>query len=203
VLVIVGLGCALGVVLGHALGQWFTTLYAQVFIFPQWHHRLRGDVLLLTLGLSLATGLLATAQAIRASVALPPAEAMRPPAPGRYRRTWLEGTGLAAWLSPGQRMVLRHMQRHPWRSTLGMLGVAASVAIVVSGSFWRDSIDQMLETQFRRVLRGDVSLALAEATPATVASEVLRLPGVTVVETSRSVGVRLVHGHRHWRGNLQ
>jgi putative ABC transport system permease protein len=203
VLVIVGLGCALGVVLGHALGQWFTTLYAQVFIFPQWHHRLRGDVLLLTLGLSLATGLLATAQAIRASVTLPPAEAMRPPAPGRYRRTWLEGTGLAAWLSPGQRMVLRHMQRHPWRSTLGMLGVAASVAIVVSGSFWRDSIDQMLETQFRRVLRGDVSLALAEATPATVASEVLRLPGVTAVEASRSVGVRLVHGHRHWRGNLQ
>ncbi len=203
VLVIVGLGCALGVVLGHALGQWFTTLYAQVFIFPQWHHRLRADVLLLTLGLSLATGLLATAQAIRASVTLPPAEAMRPPAPGRYRRTWLEGTGLAAWLSPGQRMVLRHMQRHPWRSTLGMLGVAASVAIVVSGSFWRDSIDQMLETQFRRVLRGDVSLMLAEATPVTVASEVLRLPGVTAVEASRSVGVRLVHGHRHWRGSLQ
>jgi len=203
VLVIVGLGCALGVVLGHALGQWFTTLYAQVFIFPQWHHRLRGDVLLLTLGLSLATGLLATAQAIRAGVTLPPAEAMRPPAPGRYRRTWLEGAGLAGWLSPGQRMVLRHMQRHPWRSTLSMLGVAASVAIVVSGSFWRDSIDQMLETQFRRVLRGDVSLVLAEATPALVASEVLRLPGVTAVEASRSVGVRLVHAHRHWRGNLQ
>ncbi len=203
VLVIVGLGCTLGVLLGHALGQWFTTLYKQVFIFAQLHHRLRADTLLLTLALSLATGLLATAQAIRASVTLPPAEAMRPPAPGVYRRTWLEGTALSAWLSPGHRMVLRHMQRHPWRSVLTVLGVAASVAIVISGSFWRDSIDLMLQTQFRQVLRGDVSLVLAEATSAQVSSEALRLPGVTAVEVSRSVSVRLVHGHRHWRGILQ
>ncbi|MEY4976286.1 MAG: hypothetical protein RIQ97_1481 [Pseudomonadota bacterium] len=203
VLFIVGLGCTLGVLLGDALGQWFTTLYTQVFIFPELHHRLRGDTLLLTLGLSLATGLLATAQAIRASVTLPPAEAMRPPSPGHYRRSWLEATAVSAWLGPGQRMVLRHMQRHPWRSTLTVLGVAASVAIVISGSFWRDSIDLMLDTQFRQVLRGDVSLVLAEATPAQVASEALRLPGVTAVEVSRSVGVRLVNGHRHWRGNLQ
>lgn len=203
VLVIVGLGCTLGVVLGDALGQWFTTLYKQVFIFPQLNHRLRGDTLLLTLGLSLTTGLLATAQAIRASVTLPPAEAMRPPAPGIYRRSWLEGTALSAWLSPGNRMVLRHMQRHPWRSTLTVLGVAASVAIVISGSFWRDSIDLMLQTQFQQVLRGDVSLMLVEATSAQVRSEALRLPGVSAVEASRSVGVRLVHGHRYWRGNLQ
>ncbi|MFM8865645.1 MAG: ABC transporter permease [Limnohabitans sp.] len=203
VLAIIGLGCALGVLLGHALGQWFTTLYAQVFMFAQWHHRLRGDVLLFTLGLCLATGLLATAQAIRASVRLPPAEAMRPPAPGRYHRTWLEGTGLATWLSPGQRMVLRQLQRHPWRSTLGMLGVAASVAIVVSGSFWRDSIDLMLQNQFRQVLRGDVSLVLQQATTAQVATEALRLPGVSAVQASRSVAVQLRNGHRHWRGSLQ
>ena len=203
VLVIVGLGCALGVALGDALGQWFSTLYVQVFTFPQLQHRLRGDVLAVALGLSVGMGLLATAQAIRASVLLPPAEAMRPPAPGLYRRSWLEGTALAAWLNPGQRMVLRHMQRHPWRSLLTVLGVASSVAIVISGSFWRDSIDLLLNTQFRQVLQGDVVLALVEATPAQVASEALRLPGVTAVEASRSVGVRLVNGHRHWRGNLQ
>lgn len=203
VLVIVGLGCALGVPLGDALGRWFSTLYTEVFTFPQLQHRLRPDSLLLTLGLSLATGLLATAQAIRASVRLPPAEAMRPPAPGRYRRTWLEGTRLSAWLNPGHRMVLRHMQRHPWRSTLTVFGVAASVAIVISGSFWRDSIDLLLETQFRQVMRGDVSLVLVEAAPAQVGAQLLRLPGVTAVEASRSVGVRLVNGHRHWRGNLQ
>ena len=203
VLVIVGLGCLLGVVLGDALGRWFSTLYTQVFTFPVLHHRLRGDVLAVALGLSVAVGLLATAQAIRASVLLPPAEAMRPPAPGHYRRSWLEGTALAAWLSPGQRMVLRHMQRHPWRSALTIAGLSASVAIVISGSFWRDSIDLLLSTQFRQVLRGDVVLALMEATPAPVATDALRLPGVTAVEASRSIGVRLVHGHRHWRGNLQ
>ena len=203
VLVIVGLGCALGVVLGNALGQWFSTLYTQVFTFPQLQHRLRGDVLAVAVGLSVAVGLLATAQAIRASVLLPPAEAMRPPAPARYHRTWLEGTRLNTWLSPGQRMVLRHMQRHPWRSVLTVAGLASSVAIVISGSFWRDSIDLMLNTQFRQVLRGDVVLMLVEATPAQVASQAMRLPGVSAVEASRNVGVRLVNGHRHWRGNLQ
>ena len=201
--VIVGLGCVLGVALGDALGQWFTTLYAEVFAFPQLQHRLRGDALAVAVGLSVVVGLLATAQAIRASVLLPPAEAMRPPAPARYRRSWLEDTGLTGSFSPGQRMVLRHMQRHPWRSTLTVMGLAASVAIVISGSFWRDSIDLMLHTQFRQVLRGDVVLALVEATPAQVASQAMRLPGVTAVEASRSVGVRLVHGHRHWRGQLQ
>lgn len=201
--VIVGLGCVLGVALGDALGRWFSTLYAPVFAFPQLQHRLRGDVLAVALGLSVSMGLLATAQAIRASVRLPPAEAMRPPAPAHYRRTWLEGGSLTGWLSPGQRMVLRHMQRHPWRSLLTVWGLTASVAIVISGSFWRDSIDLMLDTQFRQVLRGDVVLALAEATPTQVASQAMRLPGVTAVEVSRSVGVRLVHGHRHWRGNLQ
>ena len=64
-LVIVGLGCALGVPLGDALGRWFSTLYTQVFTFPQLQHRLRGDVLAVALGLSVAVGLLATAQAIR------------------------------------------------------------------------------------------------------------------------------------------
>ena len=203
VLVIVGLGCALGVALGDALGQWFSTLYVQVFTFPQLHHRLRGDVLLVAVGLSVAMGLLATAQAIRASVTLAPAEAMRPPSPGRYRRSWLEGSALSRWLSPGHRMVLRHMQRHPWRSLLTVLGVASSVAIVISGSFWRDSIDLLLHTQFQQVLRGDVVLAMTEATPAQVTSEALRLPGVTAVEASRNIGVRLVNGHHHWRGNLQ
>ncbi len=203
VLIIVGLGCALGVLLGAVLGRWFTTLYTQVFIFPALHHRLRGDVLLATLGVSVLLGTLATAQAIRAAVLLPPAEAMRPPAPGRYRPSWLDGTSLGHRLSPGQRMVLRHMQRHPWRSALTVMGLAASVAIVICGSFWRDSIDMMLSTQFRQVLRGDVVLMLVEATPGQVISEARRLPGVTAVEASRSIGVRLVKGHRHWRGTLQ
>ena len=55
-----------------------------------------------------------------------------------------------------------------------------------------------------QVLRGDVNIVLAEARPAApVRSALLRLPGVVAVQASRSVGVRLVHGHRHWRGSLQ
>jgi len=203
VLAIVGLGALLGLALGDVLGRWFASLYGEVFIFPALTPRLRADVLAAALGLSLAVGLLATAHAIWTCVRLPPAEAMRPPAPATYHRSLLEHAALASRLSPGQRMVLRHLQRHPWCNLLTVLGLAASVAIVISGSFWRDSIDQMIDNQFRQVLRGDVVLMLGEARTALTASEVLRLPGVIAVEGARQAEVRLVNGRRQWRGHLQ
>ena len=115
----------------------------------------------------------------------------------------VERWGLQDRLTPATRMVLRHMQRRPLRVALTVTGMAASMAVVISGSFWRDSIDRMLKVQFGQVLRADVSLGLVEVTPASVTREAARLPHVTAVEAARSIGVRLVHGHHAWRGALQ
>jgi putative ABC transport system permease protein len=136
-------------------------------------------------------------------VRLPPAEAMRPPAPGVYRPMLIERLGIQQWFSPAVRMVLRTMERRLLRTSLTVFGIAVAMAIVITGAFWRDSIAVLLDTQFHQVLRGDVSIGLLEATPARVGHSLAKLPHVTAVELMRSAPVRLVHGHRSWRGTLQ
>jgi putative ABC transport system permease protein len=74
---------------------------------------------------------------------------------------------------------------------------------VITGAFWGDSIDVLMGTQFNRVLRGEVTLGLVEATPARVLHEVARLPHVNAVEGARTVSARLVHANHTWRGTLQ
>ncbi len=203
VMLIVTLGMLIGVGLGAWLGHWFMGLYAEVFRFPELRHRIRPELILAAGGLTLAAALGATWHAIAATVRLAPAEAMRPPAPGRYRPSFVEAWGLREWFSPAVRMILRTMQRRPLRTGLTIFGIAASMAIVINGAFWNDTIELMLHSQFRLALRGDVVIGLVEATPARITHEVARLPQVTAVEGARSVTARLVHGQHHWRGNVQ
>jgi putative ABC transport system permease protein len=139
-------------------------------------------------------------------VRLAPAEAMRPAAPGRYRRSLLEL--LVRRLSRGQasvalRMIARNMERRPWRSALSIGGVAAAVAIVVMGNFFRDAIDYIVDTQFNLAMRSDVIIWLGEAGDDAARHELQRLPGVLAVESGRNLAVRLANGHRSERGVIQ
>ena len=200
VLLIVSLGVTLGLVLGVVMGQQFVGVYAESFRIPDMRFRLRPDLVLLVVAVTLVAAVLATVNAIRATVLLQPAEAMRAPSPGIYKPTLVERWGVSKWLSPAMRMVLRTMTRRPLRTSLTIFGVAMSMAIVITGSFMRDSVTVLMETQFRQALRGDVVAALLEATPANVLYAAARLPHVTAVEGMRSVPVRLVNGHHRWRG---
>jgi putative ABC transport system permease protein len=202
-LVIVAVGVAIGLGVGAWLGHGFTGLYAEVFKFPELRYRVRPDLILAAVCVTTAAALIATWHAIRATVRLAPAEAMRPPSPGIYKPTIIETWGLRRWLSPATRMVLRTMQRRPLRTGLTIFGIAVSMAILISGTFWRDTIDLLLNTQFNQVLRGDVTVALVEVTPARIEHEISRLPHVTAVQSARTVPVRLVFGHRNWRGAVQ
>jgi putative ABC transport system permease protein len=202
VLVIVALGLALGVFVGDRLGTMLTRLYAEFFYFPSFEHRIAPWLLLLGVGTTLATAVLGTLNAIFATVRLAPAEAMRPPAPGRYRRTLAERLGIGG-LSPALRMILRNMERKPLRTALAIAGVAASVAIVVMGNFFRDAIDYIVDSQFNVGMRSDVIVWLAEAAPVRAQTELARLPGVIQAEPGRDVQVRFRHGHCSERGMIR
>jgi putative ABC transport system permease protein len=143
-----------------------------------------------------------TLNAIAATVRLAPAQAMRPPAPGRYRRTLLERLGVTR-ISTALRMILRNMERRPLRSLLSVGGVAAALAIVIMGNFFRDAIDTIVDTQFRLVMRNDVSVWTVEPVSEQARLELLRLPGVQAVESTRFAPVTLVHGHRRERTLLR
>lgn len=201
-LVIVALGVLLGLAIGSVMGTLFVGLYADTFRFPEIRFRLRPDLVLVAVGVALTAAVLATVNAIHATVTLAPAEAMRAPSPGIYKPMLMERWGLQKWLSPALRMVLRTMTRRPLRTGLTVFGVAMSMAIVVTGLFMRDSVAVLMETQFRQVLRGDVVGGLLETTPANVLYAVAKLPHVTAVEGLRQVSARLVNAQHSWRGSL-
>jgi putative ABC transport system permease protein len=202
VLLIVALGLALGLLLGDRLGAMFTALYAEFFHFPRFDHRIAPWLWVTSAGITVATAVAGTLNAIVATVRLAPAEAMRPPAPGRYRRTLLERLGIER-LGMALRMILRNMERRPWRTGLSIFGVAAAVAITVMGNFFRDAIDVIVDTQFNLSLRGDVTVWTVEPVDDAMRLELARLPGVTRVESLRMVPVNLIAGHRRERSLIR
>ncbi len=205
-LALVGVIVAAGTVMGLGLGKWmgtlFTGLYAEFFRFPVFEHRLSPGLVLTAMALTAATAVAGALNAVAATVRLSPAEAMRPPAPGRYRRTLVERLGLKR-LPTALRMILRQMERRPWRSTLSVAGVAAAVAIVVLGNFFRDAIETIVEAQFTLAMRFDVSVWTTDAIDAAAARSLARLPGVKAVEAGRDVPVTMWNGHRRERGALR
>ncbi len=202
VLAIVSVGLVLGVWLGDALGTAFTGLYAEAFRFPVLEHRIAPWLLVVSLGLTVLTAIGGTLNAIAATVRLTPAEAMRPPAPGRYRRTLLERLGVTR-LPAALRMILRNMERRPVRTGLSIGGVAAAVAIVVMGNFFRDAIEVIVDTQFTLSMRSDVAVWMTESVTDSARHEIARVPGVTMVESTRFVAVALVNGHRRERSQIR
>lgn len=202
VLAIVSVGVVLGIALGKQLGLMLTALYAEFFRFPVFDHVLAPGLVGTGVGLTLATAVAGTLNAILATVRLAPAEAMRPPAPGRYRRTLLERLGLVH-VATSLRMILRQIERRPWRSALAVAGVAASVAIVILGNFFRDAIDHIVDSQFNRAMRNDVAVWTFEPLAERGRLELLRLPGVKAAESTRFVLVNLVNGHRKERVQIR
>ncbi len=202
VMVIVALGLVMGVALGDWLGTLFTGLYAKSFYFPSFEHRIPAWLLVVSIGITVATAVLGTLNAILATVRLAPAEAMRPAAPGQYRRTLVERLGITH-IGPALRMILRNMERRPLRTSLSIGGVAASVAIVVMGNFFSDAIDYIVDSQFNVGMRSDVIVWMIEAADNSARHEVARLPGVTAVESGRDVAVRFINGHLSERGSIR
>lgn len=202
VLLIVIAGLALGALLGKWLGTLFIGLYADFFRFPEFEHRLAPRLLLVSLGIVLTTAVAGTLNPLFATMRLAPAEAMRPPAPGHYRRTLPERLGIAG-LPTMLRMILRNLERRPLRSALSVVGIAAAVAIVIMGNFFRDAIETVVDSKFNLEMRSDVIVWVAEPVNDGARHTVARLPGAIAVESGRDVPVRLIHGHRSERIAIQ
>jgi putative ABC transport system permease protein len=202
VLLIALAGAAMGLFAGDRLGTMLTGLYTEFFRFPSLEHRIAPWLAATSVSVAVATAAMGTLTAIARAVRLAPAEAMRPPAPARYRRTLLERLGIQR-MGPAARMIVRNMERRPFRTGLSVAGVAAAVAITVMGNFFRDAIEVIVDTQFNVGLRSDVAVWVNDHVDDAARLELARLPGVTMVESTRFVPVNLVRGHRSERLELR
>lgn len=196
-LVVALLGCALGILAGQAMGRGMIGLYNEFFRFPFLEYRLPPAVLFGALLVSIAAGVIGAGAAVRHAVKLPPAEAMRPEPPAKYRRTLSERLGLGHLLSQPTRIILRNLERRPGRALASLFGIATAGAMMIVGLFVIDSIDELLWVQFNVVQRQDMTLSFLEPRSPDAVYEVARWPGVIAVEPVRAVASRLRFGPRY------
>ena len=203
VLAIVLVGGTGGILVGRMMGQHMMGIYGKFYRFPEIQYLLPPDLIALAFLVSGFAAVVGTLGVIRAAVRLPPAEAMRPEPPGNFRPLLFERLGLAEFIAPAARMVLRHLERRPLKAAYSVFGIALAVAILVLGQFSLDAIDYLLEVQFDVVQKGDLNVAMVEPTSAGVIHEIERLPGVQMVEPYRTVPIRLRSGPRSKRTAIQ
>lgn len=196
---IASVGIVLGIIGGGWMGSGMSAMYMEFYRFPYLHYFIGPSVVAIAILISLAACIGGTIFAVRRAVKQPPAEAMRPESPARYRRTWLDRSILSTALSEPARMIARNIQRRPFKALTTSFGIAASFAILVMGLFSSDSIDYMLDVQFRLAERDDISVNFVEPTSYSALLDLQRLPGVDYAEGFRTVPVRLRAGHRTYR----
>jgi putative ABC transport system permease protein len=189
-------GAALGVGAGAWLGSGMIGLYNRYFRFPALDYHLSPGVVAGAIAISLMAAALGARSAVTRAVRVPPAEAMRPEAPARYRRSFLERIGLSRQIRPTVRMVLRNLERQPARSLASIVGIALAGAVLFVGLIMVDAMNSLIDTEFQVRMRQDVTVSFVEPRSAGALHELERLPGVMRVEAERSVPVRLRAGHR-------
>ena len=195
------IGGAVGIGLGHLLAEGMTTLYGEFYKFPRLENQVAPAVMIAALLISIVFSMLGTLHGVRVIVRLSPAEAMRarPPATAgaivleRWRRLW---TGLGfRW-----QMVARSVWRHKWRTAVGMLAAALGSAILLMAFYFTDSMFELVDFQFDKVLRSDIDLVFKDDLDAGALLEAQRLPGVDYAEPLFTVPCKFTHGHRTKRG---
>jgi putative ABC transport system permease protein len=199
VLFVVVVGVGIGTAVGAWLGSGLTQMYTQFYKFPVLQYEFDVSIVCAALLVASAAAVLGTLGAVRKAVKLPPAEAMRPEPPAKYKPTLVERLGLQRLLSQPTRMILRNLERKPMQALLSILGISMAVSVLVLGAFSEDSINYLVEFQFSINQRQDVTITFVEPATTQVIHEIKHLPGVHDAEPFRSVAVRLRHGPRSKR----
>ncbi|MFM1896138.1 MAG: hypothetical protein RLZZ385_1212 [Pseudomonadota bacterium] len=196
-------GGVLGTVGGVMLGDVYIGVYEQYFDLPDLEYQLTPSLLLAAFAACVAGAFTGAMAAVRRAILLPPAEAMRPQAPATFRPGIVERIGLGHLVGVTGNMILRNVERKPLQGLFSALGVSLSVAILTMGFFMFDSVNLMMDLQFRKIQREDITLTFREILPDAVRYDLGHLEGVNRVETYRSVAARLRNGHLHKEVVLQ
>ena len=199
VLAIVAVGVGGGTAVGAWLGKGLTEMYAKFYHFPVFYYEFHAGIVALALLVASAAAVLGTLGAVRKAVKLPPAEAMRPEPPARYRPTLLERAGLQRLFAQSTRMILRHLERKPVQALLSIFGISLAVSILVLGSFSEDAVFYLMDFQFSLSERQNVTVTFVEPASTGAVHDLKHLPGVQHCEPFRSAAVRLRFEHRSRR----
>jgi putative ABC transport system permease protein len=203
VLVIVLIGLVAGTAVGIRLAMGMGRIYMEFYRFPYMMFELRPSVIAWAALITVGSALVGTILSVRQAALLPPAQAMRPEPPSRYQTTVLEKIGLGHVLSQPTRIILRNIERKPVKSLLSVTGIAFACAIMITSGFFRDSVDFMVNVQFRIAQQEDMTVTYIEPASRRTIYELKGLEGVEHVEPFRAVPALFRFGHRTYRTVIQ
>ena len=190
-------GGVIGVVCGYLLSLLFIHIYAGIFDLPLIEVSLYWTITAAALGVGVVFSIIGALVPARHAVTMKPAEAMRTEAgislgiarhhahPGLAARL-----GLPGWL----RITFRNIQRNRRRTVLTILGVVATLSLLVTATGGKDSLDHGLEKYLYGVLRWDMAVAFSGPAGPDVLGGVRAMKGVTVAEQAIDVPARLTAG---------
>jgi putative ABC transport system permease protein len=203
VLLIVLVGVAGGILVGAWFGRSLGRVYMEFYRFPYLMYELKPDVVITAAVISIASALAGTLHSVWKAAKVPPAEAMRPEPPARYRKSIFEYMGLWRMFSQPSRIIVRNIERRPIRSLLLMIGIALSCAAMIAATFFQDAVEFMVNVQFKDSQKEDMTVSFIEPTSGKAAYELKGLKGVEHVEVFRSVPARFRFQHRSYRTSIQ
>ena len=199
VLLIVVIGTIGGTLLGIRLGKGLGNIYMEFYRFPYFLYVLRPAVVALAAGITGGAAVVGTVHSVWKAVRISPAQAMRPEEPARYRMTIAERIIPARILSQPTRIILRNLERRPVKAFLSVTGIAMACAIMIAGGFFEDSVNHMVNIQFRMCHREDMTVTFVEPASGKALHELQGLRGVEYAEPFRTIPVIFRSGHRTYR----
>lgn len=202
VLLIVAAGSALGLAAGVWLGRNLSEMYLEFYKFPFLLYELTPEAVGTAVGISAGSAIAGTLVSLIRAARLAPAEAMQPASPGRYHRGLLEVLTFGRRLGQPTRMIIRNLERRPVKALLTVTGAAFAVAILVSGMFFRDAVQLMIDVQFKLAQGYDLTVMFTEPAARRSMYSLAALEGVRHIEPFRSVPARFRAGHRSYLTSL-
>jgi putative ABC transport system permease protein len=193
-IVVIGLG--IGVATGIWLGKLLSDLYMEFYRLPYLEFELRPDILAVAILITFFAAGLGTLFSLNRAAKLPPAQAMQPEPPTRFRKSLIERGRFGRMLPQMTRMILRQISRKPLKTTMSIIGISLACAILVTGTFFRDAFEFLIDIEFGLAQREDMIVTFVEPSSRHAYYDLMRLEGVNYGEVFRAVPVRLVNGHR-------
>jgi putative ABC transport system permease protein len=194
-LIVLG-GSLLGVLGGKLLGQALLKTYVSYFHFPALDFSLNPISVLLGLSAGIIPGVLGGWLSVRNVYRLSPIEAMRPPTPVSYQEGWFEHFRFWQRQTAQRKLFWRNLLIKPVRMWITIFGISAAVAIIITANAWSDMIYYLLDNQFQRIQREDMSVAFLRPLPLSALRELQKMEGVVSVEGYRSIPIRLIFRNR-------
>lgn len=185
------IGALAGGLAGGGLASAIVDQYRDYFRFPVLETSFHWKAFAAAAAVSALAAMGGSLAAVRQAVSLSPAVAMQPPPPAVYGARLLDRLVHGPAIDQASRMIVRNLERFPGRALLAVVGLAASLSLLIGTQFLFGSLDEVVDQAYFRTQRWSEAIGFDEARSVGALAQVERLPGVFAAEPVRVVAARL------------